>query len=240
MHINEWDPTMKTAVITGTSRRLGAYMAEKLSAEGYKVFGLTRQLNPQQNYLTQLVVDYQSADSVLAAIKQVQQEAGSIDLLIHNASLFEKDELHTTDTVAFYQALFAVHMQLPALLNQQLAPQIAATEGGGLIVHITDIYSENPNPVFSLYCSTKAGLENLMKSAAKAYTPKIRVNSIQPGPIMFLPEHSNSEKQQVMQQTLIAQEAGFEPIYQGVRFLIDNKFVTGLSLKIDGGRSLGK
>jgi dihydromonapterin reductase/dihydrofolate reductase len=230
---------MKTAVITGTSRRLGAYLAEKLSAEGYQVFGLTRQINPQQQYLTQIAVDYQSADSVMSAIRQLQQQS-SIDLLVHNASLFEKDELHTEDTVSFYQALFAVHMQLPALLNQHLAPQIAKTQGGGLIVHITDIYSENPNPAFSLYCSTKAGLENLMKSAAKAYAPQIRVNSIQPGPIMFLPEHSNSEKQQVMQQTLIAQEAGFEPIYQGVRFLIDNKFVTGLSLKIDGGRSLGK
>ena len=230
---------MKTAVITGTSRRLGAYLAEKLSAEGYQVFGLTRQINPQQQHLTQIAVDYQSADSVMSAIRQLQQQS-SIDLLIHNASLFEKDELHTEDTVSFYQALFAVHMQLPALLNQHLAPHIAKTQGGGLIVHITDIYSENPNPAFSLYCSTKAGLENLMKSAAKAYAPQIRVNSIQPGPIMFLPEHSSSEKQQVMQQTLIAQEAGFEPIYQGVRFLIDNKFVTGLSLKIDGGRSLGK
>lgn len=231
---------MKTAVITGTSRRLGAYLAEKLSSEGYQVFGLTRQLNPAQKYLTQLVVDYKSPDSVMSAIHQLQQHNARIDLLIHNASLFEKDELHSEDTVDFYQALFAVHMQLPALLNQQLAPQIAAAEEGGLIVHITDIYSENPNPAFSLYCSTKAGLENLMKSAAKAYAPKIRVNSIQPGPIMFLPEHSNTEKQQVMQQTLIAEEAGFEPIYQGVRFLIDNKFVTGLSLKIDGGRSLGK
>jgi dihydromonapterin reductase/dihydrofolate reductase len=231
---------MKTAVITGTGRRLGAYLAEQLSTEGYQVFGLTRQINPKQQYLTQIAVDYQSADSVMAAIREVQQRSTSIDLLIHNASLFEKDELHTADTVAFYQALFAVHMQLPALLNQQLAPQIATTPGGGLIVHITDIYSENPNPAFSLYCSTKAGLENLMKSAAKAYAPQIRVNSIQPGPIMFLPEHSNSEKQQVMQQTLIAEEAGFEPIYQGIRFLIDNKFVTGLSLKIDGGRSLGK
>ena len=230
---------MKTAVITGTSRRLGSYLAEKLTKEGYKVFGLTRKANPEQQYLTQLVVDYQSADSVMEAIHHLQQQ-GSIDLLIHNASLFEKDQLHTEDMVSFYQALFAVHMQLPALLNQQLAPQIAATEGGGLIIHITDIYSENPNPAFSLYCSTKAGLENLMKSAAKAYAPQIRVNSIQPGPIMFLPEHSNNEKQQVMQQTLIAQEAGFEPIYQGVRFLVENKFVTGLSLKIDGGRSLGK
>ena len=99
---------MKTAVITGTSRRLGAYLAEKLSKEGYQVFGLTRQLNPEQQYLTQIAVDYQSADSVMSAIRQLQQQSTNIDLLIHNASLFEKDELHTEDTVAFYQALFAV------------------------------------------------------------------------------------------------------------------------------------
>jgi dihydromonapterin reductase/dihydrofolate reductase len=230
---------MKTAVITGTSRRLGAYLAEQLHAEGYQVIGLTRQFNPTQQYLTQIVVDYQSPDSVMAAIGQLQQQS-RIDLLIHNASLFEKDQQHTGDTAAFYQALFAVHMQLPALLNQQLAPLMTKTAGGALIVHITDIYSDNPNPAYALYCSTKAGLENLMKSAAKAYAPDIRVNSIQPGPVMFLPEHSDNEKQQVMQQTLIAKEAGFEPIFEGIRFLIKNKFVTGLSLKIDGGRSLGK
>ncbi|MBY0417601.1 MAG: NAD-dependent epimerase/dehydratase family protein, partial [Pararheinheimera sp.] len=66
---------MKTAVITGTSRRLGAYLAEKFSAEGYQVFGLTRQLNSEQQYLTQIAVDYQSADSVMSAIHQLQQQS---------------------------------------------------------------------------------------------------------------------------------------------------------------------
>lgn len=229
---------MKTAVITGTSRRLGAYLAEQLTQAGYRVIGLTRQQNPAQPF-SQIELDYQRSDSVLEAAAQLKQQLGQLDLLVHNASLFEKDQQHQQDPAAFYQALFAVHMQLPALLNQQLLPLLQAS-GAGNIVHITDIYADNPNPAFALYCSTKAGLENLMKSAAKAYAPEVRVNSIQPGPIQFLPEHSSEEKQQVMQQTLIATEAGFEPIFKGVRFLVDNPFVTGLSLKIDGGRALGK
>lgn len=230
---------MKTAVITGTGRRLGAYLAEQLSRSDYKVIGLTRNANPRQDYLQQIEVDYQNPESTAAAAEQLRNMLPSLDLLIHNASLFEKDAMHQQDSMTFYQALFAIHMQMPAQLNQLLLPLLQASDQGN-IIHITDIYTENPNPSFSLYCSTKAGLENLMKSAAKAYAPQVRVNSIQPGPIQFLPEHSQAEKQQVMQQTLIADEAGFEPILKGVRFLVDNPFVTGLSLKIDGGRALGK
>ncbi|WP_337879592.1 SDR family NAD(P)-dependent oxidoreductase [Rheinheimera sp.] len=230
---------MKTAVITGTSRRLGAYLAEQLSLSGYRVVGLTRQHNPAQQFMTQFEVDYQCSRSVLQVTEQLAQQFNRVDLLIHNASLFEKDAAHQQDLAGFYQALFAIHMQMPALLNQQLLPLLQAS-GAGNIIHITDIYADNPNPAFALYCSSKAGLENLMKSAAKAYAPAVRVNSIQPGPIQFLPEHSAEEKQQVLQQTLIASEAGFEPILKGVRFLVDNPFVTGLSLKIDGGRALGK
>lgn len=230
---------MKTAVITGTGRRLGAYLAEQLSRSDYKVIGLTRNANPKQDYLRQIEVDYQNPESTAAAAEQLKNMLPSLDLLIHNASLFEKDAMHQQDSMTFYQALFAIHMQMPAQLNQLLLPLLQASDQGN-IIHITDIYAENPNPSFSLYCSTKAGLENLMKSAAKAYAPQVRVNSIQPGPIQFLPEHSQAEKQQVMQQTLIADEAGFEPILKGVRFLVDNPFVTGLSLKIDGGRALGK
>lgn len=230
---------MKTAVITGTGRRLGAYLAEQLSRSDYKVIGLTRNANPKQDYLQQIEVDYQNPESTAAAAEQLKNMLPSLNLLIHNASLFEKDATHQQDSMTFYRALFAVHMQMPAQLNQLLLPLLQASDQGN-IIHITDIYAENPNPRFSLYCSTKAGLENLMKSAAKAYAPRVRVNSIQPGPIQFLPEHSQAEKQQVMQQTLIADEAGFEPILKGVRFLVDNPFVTGLSLKIDGGRALGK
>jgi dihydromonapterin reductase / dihydrofolate reductase len=230
---------MKTAVITGTGRRLGAYLAEQLSRSDYKVIGLTRNANPKQDYLQQIEVDYQNPESTAAAAEQLKNMLPSLDLLVHNASLFEKDAMHQQDSMTFYQALFAVHMQMPAQLNQLLLPLLQASDQGN-IIHITDIYAENPNPSFSLYCSTKAGLENLMKSAAKAYAPRVRVNSIQPGPIQFLPEHSQAEKQQVMQQTLIADEAGFEPILKGVRFLVDNPFVTGLSLRIDGGRALGK
>lgn len=230
---------MKTAVITGTGRRLGAYLAEQLSRSDYKVIGLTRNANPKQDYLQQIEVDYQNPESTAAAAEQLRNMLPSLDLLVHNASLFEKDAMHQQDSMTFYQALFAVHMQMPAQLNQLLLPLLQASDQGN-IIHITDIYAENPNPSFSLYCSTKAGLENLMKSAAKAYAPRVRVNSIQPGPIQFLPEHSQAEKQQVMQQTLIADEAGFEPILKGVRFLVDNPFVTGLSLRIDGGRALGK
>lgn len=236
---------MKTVLITGASRRLGLFLTERFLQDGDRVIALTRRASgalraldgPQ---LEILETDYCSASTLTAAASRIRQCCDRLDLVVHNASLFEKDADHADDLMAFYDALYAVHMKLPAFLNEALADLLYNEQEPGCIVHITDIYADNPNPEFGLYCSTKAGLENLNKTYAKRYAPGIRVNSIAPGPLMFLPSHQESEKKAVLGETLLEGESGFYPVLQGIRFILDNRFMTGSTLKIDGGRSIGK
>ncbi len=236
---------MNTVLITGASRRLGLYLTQAFLGQGCRVIALTRKASAELDALASenlhvLLLDYNSEASVEAAIDNIRSRYEALSLVVHNASLFEKDAAHTDDLCQFYDDLYRVHMRLPACLNEALQPLLYNEKKPGCIVHITDIYADNPNREFGLYCSTKAALENLTKSFAKKYAPGIRVNSIAPGPLMFLPSHKAEEKKTVLEQTLLPGESGFEPILQGIRFIVDNQFVTGSSIKIDGGRSVGK
>jgi dihydromonapterin reductase/dihydrofolate reductase len=107
----------------------------------------------------------------------------------------------------------------------------------GCIIAISDIYADLPNSRFASYCSAKAGLQNLALSWAQSFSPNIRVNIIQPGPIKFLPEHSPQYKEMVLSQSLLRRELGYESVQQGISYLISAKGLTGSILKVDGGRS---
>ena len=231
-----------TVVITGASRRLGLFLTESFLKQGDNVVCVTRTPSTelqklQCERLTILPITRYDADGAAALADELAAKFSRIDLLVHNASIFDSDADVKKDFAQHYKALFDIHMAVPAQLNLALQ-SLLSVSGSGNIIHITDIYAENPKSDFALYCSTKAGLENLMKGFAKKFAPAIRVNSIQPGPIQFLPEHNDAHKEAVLGQTLLAEEGGFFPIYQAVQSVLQNRFMTGVSIKVDGGRSL--
>ncbi len=78
----------------------------------------------------------------------------------------------------------------------------------------------------------------MTQAFSKTLAPDVRVNAIQPGPILFLPEHDNEHKMQVLDETPLRVEGGLKPMIDTVRFLRDNPFLTGESIKVDGGRAL--
>ncbi len=242
--------TARTALVTGAARRLGLYLTEQLLEDGWRVFALSRQSSPELDALQRETLRIIRAGSYeLSALQQamaaIQETADSLDLMVHNASMFEKDQFEKEreageDVAGFLDRLYQVHMRMPVILNEGLRDLLHRGEGA-CVVNVTDIYAENPNPDYGLYCSTKAGLENLTKSYARKWAPKVRVNSIQPGPIRFLPGEQNAqERKTILAETPMGSEGGFYPIYQGLRFIIENAYLTGSAIKIDGGRSIGQ
>lgn len=234
------------ALITGAGRRLGLHMSRAFLADGWRVIALTRSVGGD---LQALAAEYSGLDivpcnaldmvSVNAAISHVTEHYQHLDVLLHNASIYERDSLHNDDFSEFYDALYQIHMKLPAALNRGLQPLLEnAVRPTANVIHITDIYATNPNPEYALYCSTKAGLENLMISYAKLLAPRVRVNAIQPGPIKFLPEHSSAEQTQVLSETLLPVEGGFAALEKGIQAILANEYITASVLKIDGGRSV--
>lgn len=233
-------------LISGASRRLGLFLCKTFLEHNYQVIALTRSTSDELHALTQddklRIIEIKNYDvpSINAVLKTLTRSEKSLHAIIHNSSVFEKDDVDGGYIAENYRSLFDIHMNLPAQLNFGLSNLLYNDEMPGNIIHITDIYVDNPNSDYILYCSTKAALENLSKGFAKKFAPGIRVNTIQPGPIKFLSSHSEQQKEKVLNETLLQCEGGFMPIYQAISSILQNPYMTGSSIKVDGGRALGR
>lgn len=230
-----------TALVTGCGRRLGFFLCQQLRRQGYRVHGHFRSERSdiaqlQDAGVTLHQVDFASPDALQTLCEQLKVQLPTLDLLIHNASAFTPDTGQLSDDMRCFEQFFRIHMQAPMALTHSLTP--ALTAAGGNVIAITDIFAHEPNPAFATYCATKAGLDNLMRSLAKRLAPKVRVNTIEPGPILFLPEHDEAYRQRVLDKTPLAREGGLEPIWKAVQAIVSNDYMTGNRIKIDGGRSL--
>ncbi|WLD59250.1 SDR family oxidoreductase [Salinispirillum sp. LH 10-3-1] len=231
-------------VITGVGRRLGLALAQHFLAQGDQVVGTFRSHYPELEELRAQGADITELELTdLTAVQhwatQKAEKYPSIDVLIHNASAFKPTADNHVQGLSDLALFTCVHMQVPYVLNEVFSANLrASTQRHGNIIHITDIYVKKPNPTFSLYCASKAGLQSLNDSYAQTLAPDVRVNAIQPGPLAFLPEHSEAAKEKVLAATPLATLGGFEPVVQAVDFILSNDYLTGASLAIDGGRSL--
>jgi dihydromonapterin reductase/dihydrofolate reductase len=236
----------QAVLVTGTGRRVGHHLALRLHQSGYKVVAHYRSRTAEVEALEQLGVctiqaDFVNSESILKFVTSLKQLCESFRAVIHNASSFSPTSDDLTEAAAQYEQFFNVHMMAPFLINQSLQPLLKGDSGSPAdIIHITDINVENPTPRFDIYGTTKAGLHNMMLVMAKKLAPTIKVNAVAPGPVLFTTQHSDQVKQQMLDETPLAKEGGAEPVYLAVKSLLDNPFITGASIPVDGGRRLSK
>jgi dihydromonapterin reductase/dihydrofolate reductase len=233
-------------LITGCGRRVGFHLAQRLKQQGYNVLAQYRTHTDEVDRLTDMGVQVIQADLVdtqhiLRFIEQVKTQCHSIRAIIHNASSFSPTEDSLEAAAAQYDAFYTVHMKAPYLINQALHSIMKGDKDlPADIIHITDINVENPTPKFDIYGTTKAGLHNMMLVLAKKFAPQIKVNAVAPGPVMFTPLHSQQVIDTMLSETPLAKEGGPEPVYLAVKSILDNPFMTGVSIAVDGGRRLSK
>ncbi|HAQ50063.1 MAG TPA: short-chain dehydrogenase [Gammaproteobacteria bacterium] len=236
----------QVVLITGAGRRVGNHLAQRLHQQGYHVVAHYRSETEQLETLKAMGIDtlqadLDSAEQAISFAKVVSERYPRFRALIHNASSFSPTATDLMAAAKQYQQFFTIHMLAPYLMNEVLLAQLHPTgQQWGDIIHITDIHVENPSPEFEIYSSTKAGLHNLTLGLAKKYAPAIKVNAIAPGPVLFAQQHDKATIDEILAETLLAKEGGAEPVYLAVKSLLENPFITGCSLPVDGGRRLTK
>jgi pteridine reductase len=127
------------------------------------------------------------------------------------------------------------------LCAQQAGLAMVGQAEGGCIVNIGDWAEVRPYTGYSAYFASKGSIPTLTRSLAvelSSRNPRVRVNCIQPGPVLLPPEMSEETRRRVIEATLVKREGRPENIAQAVLFFLDNDFVTGVSLPVDGGRSI--
>jgi dihydromonapterin reductase/dihydrofolate reductase len=232
----------QAVLISGGTQRVGLYLVQRfLQARRYPVVFTYRQERAEVAALKAqgalgFQVDFLQPDAVSDLMQRVQERVASLRALIHNASLWTPDAALTE---ADFDALYRVHMMTPFQLNQACYRLFSANQTGLRdIISISDDALCYGSADYSAYLATKAGLQSLSRSFAAKYAPLIKVNDIQPGLIMFHPQDTDCYRQARLAKTALAIEPGPDVVWQAVGFLMDNPYVTGTVLKLDGGRGV--
>ena len=243
------DLTDKVALITGGAQRVGAMTARLLHAAGANLIlhyrhsrqsalELQTELNDKRNNSVILIqAELLETVKLKGIITKSIEHWGRLDILINNASSFYPTPMGTV-TENDWDDLIGSNMKAPFFLSQAAAPHLEKQKG--CIINIVDIHAQRPMEGHSVYNMAKAGLAMLVKTLAFELGPKIRVNGVAPGAIMWpAQEMDDLTKQRIVSRTYLKRKGSAEDIAKTVLFLASNAdYISGQIIAVDGGRSL--
>ncbi|ANF56951.1 dihydromonapterin reductase [Halotalea alkalilenta] len=230
-------------LVTGGAQRLGRYCAERLLEDGHPVIITYRRPRAAVEALrargvTAVQADFSSEAGILEFIETLHSLTPSLRAIVHNASRWQADHSDASMGEEF-ELMFRVHMLAPYLINLKARDLLdACTEPMRDIVHISDFSASKGSRHHSAYASTKAGMENLTRSFAARFAPSIKVNSIAPAAIMLNTDDDEAYAASLRDKSVLEAIPGPSVIWEGLRYLLDARFVTGSTLAIDGGRNV--
>jgi len=241
---------MKTrvALITG-GKRIGAVIATTLAKAGVDialVYNRSRQeaddtaaaVRAEGRRAFAVQADVTSEQACVDAVTATVTELGRLDILINMASLYlAKPFEHLT--AADWDRQLAVDLRAGFLFAHAAAPEMTKN-GGGRIINFADwlVASARPRyPGYLPYYVAKAGVKALTEALAlELAADQILVNAIAPGPILAPPDMSQEESDAVVKSTPLGRWGGEHEIAKAVMFLIESEYVTGETIRVDGGR----
>jgi NAD(P)-dependent dehydrogenase (short-subunit alcohol dehydrogenase family) len=236
---------MRTMLVTGGAKRLGAAIVRRLAADGHAVV-VHQGHSPDEAValVAEIVADGGHAVTIagdlgdLGAIGDLFAAAraaigGPIDGLVNCASRFEFDRPPAVDPVLFAE-LGAINCGAPVLLASALALQDDVSDGA--IVNLLDQKVANLNPDFFSYTCGKIALEGATRMLAQALGPRIRVNAVSPGLTLPSGDQSDEEFAAVASANLLRRPVGAEAVADAVAWLLTAKGVTGQNVFVDCGQ----
>lgn len=244
-----FDLTGKVALVTGGSRGLGRAMALGFAAHGADLIIASRKLDACEAVADEVRALGRKAlavscnvsrwDDCDALVQQAYQAFGKVDVLVNNAGLSPLYAKLSDISEALFDKVVALNLKGPFRLGALIGERMAEGDGGS-IINISSTAAANPSPQAEPYGAAKAGLNNLSRSFAFAFGPKVRVNSIMCGP--FLTDIAKAwdmeQFQRRAEQTMALKRGGeaHEVVGAALYFAsAASSFTTGAVLRVDGG-----
>lgn len=167
---------------------------------------------------------------------EIRKAFNVLDILINNASIFSPATADRT-TPDLWDSQMGSNAKAPFFVAQNAARMMRA-QGRGKIINIADVAGEVIWPGYLPYSISKAALIAVNRGLAKTYAPEIQVNAIAPGPVLFPEYYTDEQKEAAIERTLLKREGSPQDIVNAVVFLIENDYITGEMIHVDGGRHL--
>jgi NAD(P)-dependent dehydrogenase (short-subunit alcohol dehydrogenase family) len=235
----------KVALITGSAKRLGRAVAIELARRGARI-AVHYRSNPDEAEETLHMIrsagrngaafraeltDNSAVDKMFQGIAKT---FGGLDILINSASVFSPGTADKT-TPEMWDSQMDANAKAPFFVAQHAA-RLMQARGQGKIINIADVAGEVIWPGYFSYSVSKAALIAVNRGLAKACAPQIQVNAIAPGPVLFPDYYSEEQKKAAIERTLLKREGSPNDVVNAVVFLIENDYITGEMIHVDGGR----
>jgi len=230
-----------TALVTGGGLRLGRALAVGLAEFGYRIalhFNASRdeaeatagEIRRQGGTCLLFAADFRDDEQILDLPTRVAAQCTDLNLLVNNASVYAPGTLAETSAQALDETL-QINFKAPFLLIQRFA----AVCDAGQVINLADAKTAFNQFPYAAYILSKRALLDLTRLAAVELAPRIRVNAVSPG-VILPPASRTPEYLEWRRQALPLQRFG-QPrhVLHAVRFLIENDFVTGACIPVDGG-----
>lgn len=242
--------TDRVALITG-GKRIGAVVARELALRGVDVAlsyarsraeadaaaADVRRANRQSAVIE---ADLSRPEACDALIESAVQTLGRLDVLINMASVYVKRPFDAL-TVADWDRSLEVDLRAAFLCARAAVPHMRKG-GGGRIINFSDWVARSGRPRyegFVPYYVAKSGVIALTEALAlELAKDNILVNAIAPGPILAPPDTSPEESAAIERATPLGRWGGETEIVTGILTLLESDFITGETIRIDGGRHL--
>lgn len=234
----------KAALITGGAQRIGKAIALALADRGFDIAlhyhrskteaaELAHEIRQKGVRCELFSCDLSKVKQVSLLLEKVHRRLRNLNLLINNASIFMPSTLGSSG-VRSLDEHWMVNFKAPFILSGEFVRLCR----NGQIINLLDTKVVKNKTEYVGYLIAKKALTELTKMSAVAWAPKVRVNGISPGIILPPPNRGKEYIEKRAQNIPLQRSGDAHFIAQTVEFLVDNEFVTGQIICVDGGESL--
>ncbi|MBA3939635.1 MAG: short-chain dehydrogenase [Sphingopyxis sp.] len=241
-----FDFSGKVALVTGGSRGLGYRMVKALAARGADVIVASRKVENCEAVAAECRALGREAmawgvhcgrwDEIDALIDAAYSGFGRVDILINNAGMSPACPSHEMPE-SLFDAVLNLNFKGPFRLASQVAHRM--TQGdGGCIINISSSGALMALPTVVPYGSAKAALNAMTVSLSREYAPKVRVNTISPGPFLTDISEAWDERKREKQPVALGRPGNPDEIVTAALMLASpaSSYTTGALLRVDGGQ----
>ena len=230
--------------MTGGGRRLGRAIAWGLARRGVNVAIHYRESEQGARATAQdaevfgvhaplLRADLSGAEEAEALPGRAREALGALDIVVNGAAVMERRPLAEV-TPADWDRAMDLNFRGTFFVSKGAAA--AMGEGGGAIVNLADVAGFERWRNYPVHCLSKAGVVALTELFAKLLAPRIRVNAVAPGAVLLPDGWTDAEAKHLAESTPLGRLGTPEDVFAAVVFLLENDYVTGETLAVDGGR----